>query len=254
MQTDARVFRAPPALASPMVRQWERQLRPQWLLRLYDTWTRYASAIRLGGRLALMGAAVGTAIAIPGMLRSWTRMHEEVRLARDFAAARAGELTLLEFEMQRLERIFEHAKKHDIPVDLASRIHDIALEEGVDPELAFSLVRVESNFTHDAVSSAGAVGLTQVMPSTAAWLQPGVGIRDLFDGDTNLRLGFRYLRQLLAQFDGDLRLALLAYNRGPTRVDSIRSAGGDPANGYAASVMRGINRATNGGRLTTGDR
>jgi soluble lytic murein transglycosylase-like protein len=57
-----------------------------------------------------------------------------------------------------------------------------------------------------------------------------------------MRLGFRYLRQLTTQYDGDLRLALLAYNRGPTRVDSIRSAGGDPGNGYATAVMRGARR------------
>jgi soluble lytic murein transglycosylase-like protein len=98
-------------------------------------------------------------------------------------------------------------------------------------------VRVESEFRSRAVSSMGAVGLTQVMPSTAQILQPGIERAQLFDRDTNLRLGFRYLNEMLRQYKGDLRLALLAYNRGPGRVDEILRGGGDPSNGYASKVL-----------------
>jgi soluble lytic murein transglycosylase-like protein len=58
----------------------------------------------------------------------------------------------------------------------------------------------------------------------------------------NLRLGFRYLRMMLEQYDGDLHLALLAYNRGPGRVDGILRAGGDPNNGYSSNVQNGAFR------------
>jgi soluble lytic murein transglycosylase-like protein len=75
------------------------------------------------------------------------------------------------------------------------------------------------------------------MPSTAFELQPGLDYLDLFDRDTNLRLGFRYLRRLMVHYGGDLRTALLAYNRGPTRVDEIRRRGVDPGNGYARAIM-----------------
>ena len=51
----------------------------------------------------------------------------------------------------------------------------------------------------------------------------------------------RYLRQMIDKYDGDLRLALLAYNRGPGTVDSIRRVGGDPANGYARAIMDAVN-------------
>jgi soluble lytic murein transglycosylase-like protein len=78
------------------------------------------------------------------------------------------------------------------------------------------------------------------MPPTAFELDPSLRYADLFDRDTNLRLGFRYLRQMLDKYDGDLRLALLAYNRGPGTVDGILRAGGDPANGYARAVLSGV--------------
>ncbi|MDX1674604.1 MAG: lytic transglycosylase domain-containing protein, partial [Longimicrobiales bacterium] len=82
-------------------------------------------------------------------------------------------------------------------------------------------------------------GYTQLMPATAFDLDPSLEYRDLFDRETNLRLGFRYLRWLIDRYDGDLRTALLAYNRGLGTVDSIRRAGGDPGNGYARAVMEG---------------
>jgi soluble lytic murein transglycosylase-like protein len=153
--------------------------------------------------------------------------------------AREGELALARIQLRRLDAIVHQSARHDIPADLASDIYEIALAEGIEPKLAFSLVRVESSFAHKAVSSAGAVGLTQVMPSTAFWLDPKLGYQDLFEGRTNLRLGFRYLRQMIELYGGDLDLALLAYNRGPGRVDRIIRAGVNPSNGYDRAVLAG---------------
>lgn len=169
-------------------------------------------------------------------------LEAQLRSARIALQARQGELELARLELNRLQQIVDHSKDHRIPADLAAAIYDIAVTEGVDPGLAFSLVRVESSFTRRAVSSAGAVGLTQVMPSTAFWLQPGISYEQLFDRDTNLRLGFRYLRMMLEQYRGDLHLALLAYNRGPTRVDHILRGGGNPSNGYDRLVRAGMAR------------
>ncbi|MBW3571573.1 MAG: transglycosylase SLT domain-containing protein, partial [Gemmatimonadetes bacterium] len=108
---------------------------------------------------------------------------------------------------------------------------------GIQTELAFRLVRVESAFRPRAESTAGALGLTQVMPATADYLQPGISREQLLDRDTNLRLGFRYLKELLAVYGGDAEEALTAYNRGPGTVARVRRAGGDPANGYADLVL-----------------
>jgi soluble lytic murein transglycosylase-like protein len=94
----------------------------------------------------------------------------------------------------------------------------IAIEEGVDPDLFVRLIEVESNFNPDAVSSAGALGLAQLMPGTAADL--GV---DPLDPEENLRGGARYLKMMQDEF-GDTRIALQGYNAGP---GNVRKYGGN---------------------------
>jgi soluble lytic murein transglycosylase-like protein len=149
----------------------------------------------------------------------------------------AGALDLQQTEIERLKRIHENSARFGIPADLAERIEDIARAEGIEPEVAFGLVRAESEFNRRAVSPVGAVGLTQLMPSTARYFQAGVSREQLFDRDTNLRIGFRYLATLLKQYDGDLELALLAYNRGPERVNQLLRSGRTPHNGYVEMVL-----------------
>jgi soluble lytic murein transglycosylase-like protein len=137
----------------------------------------------------------------------------------------------------RHARVAEYARRYGISFETAEAVEQAARAEGLDVELAFRLVRVESGFRADAVSHAGAVGMTQLMPVTAQDLQPGVTRADLMDRDTNLRLGFRYMGRLLRVYDGDRETALHAYNRGIGTVARIRARGGDPANGYARAVL-----------------
>lgn len=107
------------------------------------------------------------------------------------------------------------------------------------PGLAFRLVKVESQFNDRAVSSAGAIGLTQVMPATAQYFMPGVTRAALYDRETNLRVGFRYLRALVRENHGDLPLALLIYNRGELAVGQSIGRGENPSNGYERLVTKG---------------
>jgi soluble lytic murein transglycosylase-like protein len=211
-----------------MVSWWRNRRRP-------------LAAVVVGATLILMGAAVA---ADPqddeASLHLESRLIRELRELRQTLQARDGELELARLELNRMHAILEYSQRHRIPADLATAIYDIALSEGIDPALAFSLVRVESAFVRNAVSSAGAVGLTQVMPATARWMDPEIAYNQLFERDTNLRLGFRYLRSLIEQYRGDMHLALLAYNRGPNRVDEILRSGGDPSNGYARLVRAGM--------------
>ncbi|MGH7751544.1 MAG: transglycosylase SLT domain-containing protein, partial [Gemmatimonadales bacterium] len=93
-----------------------------------------------------------------------------------------------------------------------------------------------------ARSRVGAIGYAQVMVATAQWYQPGITEERLYDRETNLKLGFRYLRDLLRRHKGDMRLALLSYNRGPARVQELLNAGRNPNNGYERSVMSGYRR------------
>ena len=91
----------------------------------------------------------------------------------------------------------------------------------VDPAVVFSVVNIESHFNKNAISSKGAVGLMQVMPSTAKGIANVVGKQqfDLFDAKDNIEFGVCYLSQLENRF-GDLQLALCAYNAGPTNVSN----------------------------------
>lgn len=209
-------------------------------------------------------SALPAPVDLPGMLRSpWTALglaallfvagaqtaawtgygagngDEADRLAAraDSALELRRDLSFYRFQSDRLQAIVEKSADYRVPADVARDIYDTAREVGLDPEIAFRMVEIESSFRRRAVSSAGAVGFTQIKPSTARWLNPNVSREDLFEPRTNLRLGFRYLRVLLDRYDGNVRLALLAYNRGPTRVGADLAMGRDPSNGYARSVM-----------------
>ena len=107
------------------------------------------------------------------------------------------------------------------PDQWQARVAQLAAKYDISPQLLEALVWQESRWHTNAVSSAGARGLTQLMPGTARQL--GVNPHD---PDANLEGGARYLRQQLDAFGGDLEKALAAYNAGPGRVTR---AGGIPA-------------------------
>jgi soluble lytic murein transglycosylase-like protein len=150
-----------------------------------------------------------------------------------------GEMMLVKLQLERTNAIMANSARYQIPADLAEDIYDIALSEGIDPALGFQLVKIESGFKGSARSPMDAYGYTQLQLPTARYYDPDVTVKDLFERETNLRIGFRFLRDLLEQFDHDMELALVAYNRGPAKVANILAAGGDPANGYAEAVMDG---------------
>jgi len=163
----------------------------------------------------------------------------DVRSLREELDGVRGELTLTAAQLQRANRIIGYSTRYKITADLAAAIYDVSLASGVEPELGFRLVNVESEFNPHATSHAGAIGLTQVMPATAAELEKGVTRAQLYDPRTNLRIGFGYLRDLIKENKGDVKLALLIYNRGPEVVSTMRALGLDPRNGYDTAVMKG---------------
>jgi soluble lytic murein transglycosylase-like protein len=141
--------------------------------------------------------------------------------------------------LQRWNRIYTLSHRWMVDTELARAIHDAAVEAGLDPELAFRVVNVESQFKERATSHVGAAGLTQVMLPTARYYDPKITREKLYDRETNLRIGFRYLRDLLDEHRGNVKLALLTYNRGGLAVQNELAMGLDPSNGYDRKVMRG---------------
>jgi soluble lytic murein transglycosylase-like protein len=121
------------------------------------------------------------------------------------------------------------------PAAVRELIDETAYDTGLDPVLLQSVMAVESGYNPRAVSPKLAVGLMQLMPATAAQL----GVKDSFDARENVRAGATYLRSLLQMFNGDLTLALAAYNAGEA---AVLSHGGVPPYretlDYIATVKR----------------
>lgn len=120
-------------------------------------------------------------------------------------------------------------------------ITDIALQQGIDPDLIKSIVQVESGYNPQALSSKGAIGLMQLMPNTAFEM----GIDDPWDPAQNIRAGTKYFSCLLKKYQGDLMKALAAYNAGPRIVDTY---GGIPPYQETREYVKSVLAIINGGR------
>jgi len=207
----------------------------------------FLSADRIGDRYQLTHRPINTPAA------------ELIKLQHIPAVARAGELYQLKrivdarrewhFAIQRMDKkqlliAAQLANKwgwHDrsiITLALAQHWDDLELRfplahqnyiekqaknEDINPAWAFAVIRQESAFTADARSSAGALGLMQLMPRTAQQVARSLHIkrpkqRDLLKSNINIKLGVRYLRKLQERFNGNSILATASYNAGPWRV------------------------------------
>lgn len=93
-------------------------------------------------------------------------------------------------------------------------INEYSFKYGLDPELVRAVIKVESNYNPKAVSPKGAIGLMQLLPSTAKLM----GVKDPYNIEENIYGGCKYLKILMEEFSGDLKLALAAYNAGKERV------------------------------------
>jgi soluble lytic murein transglycosylase-like protein len=134
------------------------------------------------------------------------------------------------------------------PAEIGAYVDQVARRESLAPELLRVVIARESSFRPCAVSHKGAMGMMQLMPGTAADL----GVVNPFDAEENIDGGARYLSYLLQRFDGDLELALAAYNAGPRRVDDYRGVPPIPETvSYVSSILRQLRSAALQSRVDT---
>jgi Transglycosylase SLT domain/Domain of unknown function (DUF4124) len=124
------------------------------------------------------------------------------------------------------ERVFRQAEEKKETVkddssaeDYSSYVQSVASKYEIEPELIHAVIKTESNGNHRAVSRKGAMGLMQLMPSTANDMNVG----NPFNPAENIEGGTKYLKSLIEKFNGDLTLALAAYNAGPKTVEKYNS-------------------------------
>ena len=135
-------------------------------------------------------------------------------------------------------------------------IEKYADKNGLDSDFVKAVIKQESGFNPNATSKCGAMGLMQLMPSTAQ----GLGVTNAYDAEQNIEGGTKYLKGLMDRFDNNKSLALAAYNAGP---NAVKKYGGIPpymeTQNYVKSVLSnydkmkegvndGVNSAVNGGR------
>lgn len=179
---------------------------------------------------ALVPLAAALLVAAPAAAQQsadWGRAGGALFADADAEPAEARRLETLEDVATAEPRLAPLAQP------FADAVADAAARHGLDPKLLHALVTVESAYRPRACSHAGACGLTQLMPGTAAEL----GVADRFDPVANLRGGADYLARQIVRF-GDLRLALAAYNSGPGRVARLGRIPSIPeTEAYVASVV-----------------
>ena len=127
------------------------------------------------------------------------------------------------------------AQRLRAPAEIRALVEKMAPGFDLDPKLVLAMISVESAFQTEAISSANARGLMQLIPATAARF----GVRDVFDPTDNLRGGMAYLQWLLRRFEGNVTLALAAYNAGE---GAVAKYGGVPpykeTRGYVEKIRR----------------
>jgi soluble lytic murein transglycosylase-like protein len=164
------------------------------------------SSVIVASAVVLSAASLNNPSAVTLVVRSDTRTGKLVRSVAKRSRAAAGKST---------PQIELPSATEDTPRPFASLVDGIAERHDVDRDLVHSMIRVESNYNPLAVSSKGALGLMQLVPSTARRF----GVSDSFNPVENVEGGVRYIKYLLDHYNGDHRLALAAYNAGEGTVE-----------------------------------
>ena len=151
----------------------------------------------------------------------------------------------------KLCNVDKYIMKQIYPKKYSEFVEVSAKEYNVDELLVYAVIKAESNFKCDATSNSNAKGLMQIMDTTASEILGDNDATQLFDAETNIKVGVKYLSELLEKYDGNLYIALAAYNAGIGNVDSwieqgiIKADGSDienipykETNNYVRKIIR----------------
>ena len=197
----------------------------------------YFQEARFPQALTSYEAARGIDPALPGLAEALARVLRRLPEPRSISPYPAGNLV-------EPRRTFPESPAPAVPPGRSHFEHIIAkhaVRHRLSPHLVTAVIQAESGFDPRAVSSKGACGLMQLMPETAREL----GVKDVFDPEQNIAGGSRYLSQLLKKNGGSIRLALAAYNAGPT---AVKRFGGIPPYRQTRTYVRRVMGYYNGGR------
>ncbi|MBN2072709.1 MAG: lytic transglycosylase domain-containing protein [Actinobacteria bacterium] len=138
------------------------------------------------------------------------------------------------------EEALQENNRDPVKENIIRMVEMFCNETGVDPDLIKEMIKVESNFDPGATSGSGAMGLMQLMPDTAKSL----GVTDAYDIYQNLNGGITMIKKLLESFNGDVKLALAAYNAGSGRVKEYGGVPPIPETvNYVNSILSAYNPA-----------
>lgn len=113
----------------------------------------------------------------------------------------------------------DYILKKIYPIKYSEYVEKYSKEYDIDPLLIYSVIKAESNFESTVKSNSGAIGLMQLMETTAKEVDKSVNVYDLYNSETNIRLGIEYFSKLLNHYNQNINLSIIAYNAGMGNVD-----------------------------------
>lgn len=145
-------------------------------------------------------------------------LHEASLQNKKMHTGKSARLDALMIDQQPLENIHTSLTSESSNTSINQIIRDASQAYGVDEKLIHSIIKHESNYRVDATSPAGAQGLMQLMPRTAR----GLGVINPYDAKENIHGGTKYIASMLKKYNGNVPIALAAYNAGPGNVDTYQ--------------------------------